>query len=34
MNELAMTQFAKSYAPDVLVLEPEKHRAEIKAEAV
>jgi len=33
VNEMAMKQFAKSYAPDVMVLEPERLREEIKAEA-
>ena len=33
VNEMAMKQFAKSYAPDVMVLEPERLREEIKEEA-
>ncbi len=33
VNEMAVKQFAKSYAPDVMVLEPEKLREEIKNEA-
>ena len=33
VNELAMKQFAKSYAPDVIVLEPERLRVEIREEA-
>ena len=33
VNEMAMKQYAKSYAPDVMVLEPEKLREEIKSEA-
>ncbi len=32
VNEMAMAQFAKSYAPDVMVLEPERLREEIKEE--
>lgn len=33
VNEMAMKQFVKSYAPDVMVLEPERLREEIKKEA-
>ncbi len=33
VNEMAMKQFVKSYAPDVMVLEPERLREEIKEEA-
>ena len=33
VNKMAMKQFAKSYAPDVMVLEPERLREEIKKEA-
>ena len=32
VNELAMKQFAKSYAPDVVILEPERLREEVKEE--
>ncbi len=32
VNELAMKQFAKSFAPDVMVLEPERLREEVKSE--
>lgn len=32
VNELAMKQFAKSYAPDVMVLSPERLREEVRAE--
>ena len=32
VNEMAMKQFAKSYAPDVMVLEPERLRDEVKEE--
>lgn len=30
VNELAMKQFAKNYAPDVIILKPEELRAELK----
>jgi predicted DNA-binding transcriptional regulator YafY len=33
VNELAMKQFAKNYAPDVIVLEPEWLREEVREEA-
>ena len=33
VNEMAMKQFAKNFAPDVMVLEPEQLRNEIKADA-
>lgn len=33
VNELAMTQFAKSYAPDVIVLEPKRLADEVRANA-
>ncbi len=32
VNEAAMKQFAKSYAPDVMVLEPEQLRATVRSE--
>ena len=32
VNEMAMKQFAKSYAPDVMVLEPKRLRDEVKEE--
>jgi len=32
VNELAMKQFAKSYAPDVMILEPERLKKEVKKE--
>ena len=32
VNEMSMKQFAKSYAPDVMVLEPERLRDEVKEE--
>ena len=32
VNESAMVQFAKSYAPDVVILEPERLREEVKEE--
>ena len=32
VNEMAMKHFAKSYAPDVMVLEPERLRKEVKEE--
>jgi len=32
VNESAMIQFAKSYAPDVVILEPEKLREQVKKE--
>ena len=32
VNELAMKQFAKSYSPDVVILEPERLREEVKGE--
>lgn len=34
VNEMAMTQFAKSYAPDVIVLEPKRIADKVKADAV
>ncbi|MCR4717307.1 MAG: WYL domain-containing protein, partial [Lachnospiraceae bacterium] len=32
VNESAMVQFAKSYAPDVVILEPERLREKVKEE--
>ena len=34
VNEMAMKQFAKSFAPDVMVLEPKKLREEIKEDII
>ena len=34
INEMAMKQFAKSFAPDVMVLEPKKLREEIKEDII
>ena len=34
VNEMAMKQFAKSFAPDVMVLEPRKLREEIKEDII
>ena len=32
VNEMAMKQYAKSYAPDIIVLEPQHLREEVKEE--
>ena len=32
VNEMAMKQYAKSYAPDIIILEPERLREEVKEE--